>query len=139
MSDTVLVSLITFASGAIGSVCGIVGMYLATKSQCNAQARQLIFEKRSLAFFDLFSTMKEWGCDTHSDSAITSLFDAATKAGLLASKETASHLDTLMDYVETYGCENYDYKKFESVKNSVFLSMKKDLLNTLDPAKDKLL
>lgn len=54
MSDTVLVALITFLSGAVGAIAGAVGAYMAAKTAGEAQLRQIILDDYFKAKLDAF-------------------------------------------------------------------------------------
>ena len=93
MTETILISIVTFASGAVGAAVGALGVISASKHAAKGQMQQAIvqavFKERTAAYRSVF--------DTHSRETVLAFSTALNGACIVASPQTAVYLMMLRD------------------------------------------
>ncbi len=139
MSDTVQIAIITFLSGAVGAICGIIGSHLSSKTSAKAEIQKAVLNKyfnvRMNAYTKLISAFDYWGNNIKDDVARSHLSKEITCAYLVASDKTKDALMHFQDACYSLSEENKDSKEFKLSGNFVdariqlFECMHHDLLH----------
>lgn len=97
LSETIIVAITTFASGAIGAILGAIGTYLASKHSAKIQLQQSVlkeyFSARLRAFNAIYDAYERYAGNTDRLEYRIALLDAVNRACLVASRETAQALE----------------------------------------------
>lgn len=127
--DTILVALITFASGFVGALFGYLTAGMSAKKQAEREARSMVFNARSSAYKDFLEALEHWAITPESPEAKALLFRKASEAALLASDQTGTYLDKVQSYVLAYSGKTTSEmrKQFLSDKSALLDAMRKDL------------
>lgn len=147
MSDTVQIAIITFLSGAVGAICGVIGAHISSKTSANAE-----MQKESLNLY-LTARLNAYNkvCDEISNFAEAQfnidveikLSSTIYKAILVASPETAKALHNYHDCFLADAQRARDAKQqnvsfswsneYQASLNKVFDAMQNDLLSFKSP------
>lgn len=139
MSDTVLVALITFLSGAVGAIAGAVGAYMAAKTAGEAQLRQIILDDYFKAKLDAFSKIHEAFQAIGYQKNRVEFFEAKRDfyqnieiARLLSSKKTGESLlkfkEAVLKHIDVDGFEiKDDAQEFYKTRDEAFERMRKEM------------
>lgn len=137
MSETIQVALITFASGAIGAIAGVIGGYISAKCAAQVELQKAVFssfvERCLSAYTEFFTIYSDYLCTPCSerDIKITQSFGlAANRVRLVASYETSHAVADFARFLPEFDLQNTDPKlneKFESLKDRAFSCMEQDL------------
>ena len=127
--DTVLVALITFASGFVGALFGYLTAGMSAKKQAERETRSLVFNARFSAYKDFLEALEHWAITPETPEAKALLFRKASEAVLLASDQTGEYLDNVQSYVLVYSNKTTAEarKQFLSDKSALLSAMRKDL------------
>ena len=91
MLDTVAIALITFASGAVGALAGIVGTWVSARKQVQQTVIQEYFRVRLELFTSVWDAYSAF-VNNRSDETRRRFIQAINSACLVASPNTAAHL-----------------------------------------------
>lgn len=140
MSDTILtilISLITFASGCIGSLVGYFTARMAAMKQAEREAQGALFQSRLVAYRDFLEALEHWTAAPDDPSRKALLFRKTTEAMLLASEATADALDHVQAYVFTYSPNKSisEQRAFLVSKSLMLKRMRDDIKDYLSSTK----
>ncbi len=139
MSDTVLVALITFLSGAVGAIAGAVGAYTAAKTAGEAQLRQIILDDYFKAKLDAFSKIHESFQVLGYQKNRVEFFEATRDfcqnievARLLSSQKTGESLlkfkKAVLEHIDAGNFEiKGDAQEFYTTRDEAFERMRKEM------------
>lgn len=139
MSDTVLIALITFASGFVGALSGYVTAKMSAKEQKNREAESLLFQTRLKTYSEYLEALKQWSDDPLNPKEKRHLFRKTSEASLLSSDETDKFLDRVQMYVHKFNGEISEsaHNEFLMNKSLMLNSMRKDLSLVKAPRKTR--
>lgn len=100
MSDTIIVALITFASGALGTVVGAISSALITKYNSQKEWRASFYASRSEAYQRLLDASVDYEKNNSNLEKLAALRSAANTAELLASQETRDAISSFRKRME---------------------------------------
>lgn len=133
MNETILVSLITFGSGAVGAAVGALGVILASRCTAKGQVQQAviqaIFKERTASYRAVFDTRAAMLAAGRSSETVLAFSQALNAACVVASPQTALYLIGLRD-AEQSG----DTHLCQKILSALLSSMQKDL-TTFDAPK----
>lgn len=137
MPDTIIIALITFASGAVGAIAGVLGGYISARCAAQAELQKAVFssfvERRLSAYSEFHTAYGDYVCTPCSERDVQkaqSFALAANKARLIASYETAQAIGALALFLPEYDLKTTDPKlkqKFDTLKEKAFSLMEQDL------------
>lgn len=125
MSDTIVVALITFASGAIGAVVGAVSSILMTKYNAQKEWASSFHKSRSDAYSHLLDCAVYYEKDFNSTIKLAELFSAINAAELVASDETRSAISA---FKKCLMGKDFRSATFVDARSQMISSMQSDLL-----------
>lgn len=101
MTETILISIVTFASGAVGAAVGALGVISASKHAAKGQMQQAIvqavFKERTAAYRSVFDTHSAMLAEKYSRETVLAFSTALNGACIVASPQTAVYLMMLRD------------------------------------------
>lgn len=129
MSDTVLISLITFGSGFVGALFGYLTARMSAKEQRKREAEATLFQKRFNAYAEFLEALEQWAVSPTDLDAKAHLFRKVAEAALISSEETAHCLDLIQGYVLKFKADisERDQAEFLRNKSALLAAMRKDL------------
>ncbi len=137
MSETIQVALITFSSGAIGAIAGVVGGYISAKCAAKAEMEKAVlsafFEKRVAAYTQVYQTFPPvLSCSKgkRDTDAVIALACAINSASLVASRETADALTAFALALSNYDFDSSSKEEktsFDKAKEKAFNCMERDM------------
>lgn len=135
MSDTVLISLITFGSGFVGALFGYLTARMSAKEQRKREAEATLFQTRLKAYAEFLEALEQWAlapCDLELKAR---LFRKVSEAALTSSNECGYYLNLIQTYVlqRTPDVAQSAQEEFLSNKSSLLAAMRKDLFSYQEP------
>lgn len=129
MTDTVLISLITFGSGFVGALFGYLTARMSAKEQRKREADATLFQTRLNAYAEFLEVLEQWAlapCDLELKAR---LFRKTSEAALTASDECSQYLDLIQRYVlqRKSTVSQSDQEEFLNNKASLLAAMRQDL------------
>lgn len=129
MTDTVLISLITFGSGFVGALFGYLTARMSAKEQRKREADATLFQTRLNAYAEFLEALEQWAlapCDLELKAR---LFRKTSEAALTASDECSHYLDLIQRYVlqRKSTVSQSDQEEFLNNKASLLAAMRQDL------------
>ena len=128
MSETIQVALITFASGALGTIVGALSSFFATKHAAKGQLQQIIvrenYSSRLSAYQALLSAHDDLLDSNYSEESAKAFVTAANRACLVASPAAVVEI-SLFRECTLNGAENR--------MSAVVAAMQKDLSVFTEP------
>lgn len=129
MTDTVLISLITFGSGFVGALFGYLTARMSAKEQRKREAEATLFQTRLNAYAEFLEALEQWAlapCDLELKAR---LFRKTSEAALTASDECIQYLDLIQRYVlqRNSTVSQRDQEAFLNNKASLLAAMRQDL------------
>lgn len=137
MSETIQVALITFASGAIGAIAGVIGGYISSRCAAQADLKKAVFssfvERRLSAYMEFLTAYADYltlPCSDRSTEMTMSFGLVANKAKLVSSYATSEAITAFALFLPSYDLKNPTPKskeKFDALKGKAFTLMEQDL------------
>lgn len=131
MSDTVLVALITFLSGAVGAVAGVVGAYISSRNTARVQMQQAVldeyFRARLKAYEEVHVAMEIWAQAPKDEDKAAAIYRALNFARIVASEETAKAIVQMGNCVAMIKVEGKRPDNYSIAMSTMFHEMQKDL------------
>lgn len=129
MKDTVLIALITFASGFVGAVSGYLTARMSAKEQRKRESQAALFHSRLSAYTAFIEALENWSNDPTVLTKKAYLFRKTTEASLVASEDTWKCMDKVQLYVLRFSEDIPDSirRQFLMDKSDMIKSMRKDL------------
>lgn len=125
MSDTIVVALITFASGAIGAVVGAVSSILMTKYNAQKEWASSFHKSRSDSYSHLLDCAVYYEKDFNNIAKLADLFSAINAAELVASDKTRSAISA---FKERMLAKDFRSATFVEARSQMISAMQSDLL-----------
>ncbi len=137
ISESVLIALITFASGFFGALLGLVGVVISSKYSASAQMKQIViqeyFKKRSEAFTRYLTAIDNLAHNPFLDENIFAYTEAEQAAILVASPATAEKIHTFSSISQSAHTEEERENAFSSMVSALQL----DLIKYTEPSVKK--
>ena len=128
MSETIQTALITFASGALGSVVGAISAYVVAKHAAKGQLRQIIVQEnyaaRLAAFQSLLEAHTSLISGNYAPDLIAAFISAANRASLVASPAAIVEITLFREST---------LDRTENRMSAVVSAMQKDLSVFIEP------
>ena len=126
MSDTVLIAIITFLSGAVGASLGAFGAIKAAKCAVTGQMQQTLvqesFKLRAAAYQNVLEAQISMSMARYSEESIAAFVKAVNTACVVASPQTSVYLMQLRKAEKVR-----DVLAVQSIVTAALASMQKDL------------
>ncbi len=126
MNDTIIVALITFASGALGTIVGAVSSTLITRYNAQKEWSASFYVSRSEAYRHFLDTAIDYEQNNSDLIRLAKLRSAANSAELLASQETRTAMSQFRKRIEE---KDFRSPAFSDARCKMLSLMQKDLLN----------
>lgn len=129
MSDTVLIALITFASGFVGALSGYVTAKMSAKEQRKREVDAMLFQTRLKTYSEFLEALEKWAVTPGNVIAKAHIFRKISEASLVSSAESAKYFDEVQLYIDQYeGKRNPEQSEsFLASKAYLLSSLRKDL------------
>lgn len=131
MSETVMIALITLASGAIGAVSGAFATIFAARHGAKVQLQQSVlkeyFAARLSAFNAVYDAYKHYTRNADDLAMRIQLLDAVNRACLVASQDTARALEKFAAKIPLDDSSQEKIDAFHSARMSAFHAMDNDM------------
>ena len=129
LADTVLIALITFASGFVGALFGFLTARMSAKEQRKRESEATIFQSRLSAYSAFLEALEKWSKMVSDRAAKAHLFRMTSEAALVASVHTGQCLDKVQAYVLRYNdsVTKEERQQFLLDKSELLSSMRDDL------------
>lgn len=139
MSDTVLISLITFGSGFVGALFGYLTARMSAKEQRKREAESTLFQTRLNAYAEFLEALEQWALAPCNLELKARLFRKTSEAALTASNECGHYLNLIQTYVlqRTSDVPQSAQEEFLSNKSALLAAMRKDLSLIKNPKKTR--
>ena len=138
MSETVQVALITFLSGLVGAIAGVVGSVIAARTSAKAQIEQTVvqeyFKQRVNAFDAVLAAERELELANWSSEAKEKYSEVVSSACLVASPDASK---AILKYHDAIIAHITDMDCLGDLKASAILEMQRDLAVFMKPKIEK--
>lgn len=129
LADTVLISLITFASGFVGALFGFLTARMSAKEQSKRESEATIFHSRLSAYSAFLEALESWSAMVSNRTAKAHFFRMTSEAALVASVHTWQCLDKVQAYVLHHNdsVTEAEHQQFLLDKSELLSAMRDDL------------
>lgn len=140
ISETVIIALITFASGVVGAVIGGITAYKVAKFSATKNISQALYSEKQRAYAELLDSYnvfsgaiaasiidKTWLTDAEERSLYTRFQSAYAKAILVCSAETALELTAFIHAVNRYAAERDRPEDLHDLFQRVVSALRREL------------
>ena len=125
-TNTIVIALITFASGAFGAVIGAFGSVYAAKITARRQLIQALFSSRIQAYRALLDSAVEYERNFNDLKMLADFYASVHAAELLASEPTRK---AIADFKERMKDKDFLSDSTRSAREQMLNAMQQDLLN----------
>ena len=129
MSDTVLISLVTFGAGFVGALFGYLTARMSAKEQRKREAEATLFQTRLNAYAEFLEALEQWALDPCDLKLKARLFRKTSEAALTASGECLHYLDLIQRYAlqRKSTVSQSEQEAFLNNKAALLAAMRNDL------------
>lgn len=139
MSDTVQIAIITFLSGAVGAICGVIGSHLSSKTSAKAEIQKAALDKyfnsRMNVYSNLMSAFESFNNNWKSEEFRVALYKEISCACLVASDKTHDALIKFQKSIPSFLKESEKSgeitltKEFVDARDFMFKCLHDDLIH----------
>ncbi|WP_154658717.1 hypothetical protein [Agathobaculum desmolans] len=141
MSETILIALITFAAGAVGAICGVIGAAKSARitqtSQMHRAVVQQFMQARVSAFSALLDEWSRFVCSDYDLSNVQRLISAIEKASMLTTPGTTALLmnfrKQLFEYALSSPRTSAQAETLSDAAMDLRVALQSDLLRYYEP------
>lgn len=126
LTSTIVIALITFASGAFGAVIGAFGAVYAAKVTARQQLIQSLFSSRIQVYRALLDSAVEYERNFNDLKKLADFYASAHAAELLASEGTRKDIAAFQERIKD---KDFHSDLMQSARERMLDAMQQDLLN----------
>lgn len=129
LTDTVLIALITGATGFVGAFFGYLTARMSSREQRKRDSEAAIFRSRLSAYSAFLEALANWAIMKDDEKARSYLFRKTSEAALVASDHTWKCLDKIQAFVllHSNSATKEEHQQFLLDKSELISAMRDDL------------
>lgn len=125
-TETIIVAVITFASGSIGALLGVIGSVISARINAKTKFGESLYLSRSSAYKNFLDAAVDFERNFNDLEKLSVLHSARNAADLMASELTRQRISDFMEKIQSRDFMSDDSRR---IRCELVVAMQKDLLN----------